>query len=375
MRHLGDITPRAPRLTGPIRDRPVLLRLVLWVGLALLLALATLVGSSLDRCDPHGNLIAFLSYRSGIDGLYAVDADRGFLCRLTLADAGGSIGSNHVTWSPTGRAIAWIDDNRLLVQQLPNDAPTALTERSTGYEFPLAWSPDEKRIALITATSDGVFTLATVTVTNPPTLRDLMVIERISLDVLRASTPQARGSLIAWSPDGQRLLLDAGGQILSVAADGRAAHVIIPHGRQPAWSPDGQQIAFVQGSALMLMTADGTNQRVLARDGERPTWSPDGTWIAFRTASGLAVVAPDGTDEHVVFRGDIIPFFDSNATSYAWSPDGRRLAVLALDHATSPARQLISVVRLADGQVQRLVARGMNRALAWRPASSTSPGS
>jgi len=344
------------------------IRVALWLSLVVILTVAIVVGGSLDRCDTDGNLIAFRSYRSGLDSLYAVDADSGTLCRLSRASAGGSIGSNHVTWSPAGDTLAWIDDNQLFIQRVGAPYPTALTSRVTGYEWPLAWSPDGTRIAFVTFRSDGVLTLAVITTTSPPALRPLAVVEQPMIDP-NGSPPssQLAGSRLTWSPDGRTLLLDIGQQIVELDVDDTASHVRLARGRQPAWSPDGAWIAFTRDEALVVTAAGGKGERVLSRRGQAPVWSPDSTWIAFLSDSGVAVVRPDGSAERLVFSGSVTPISDSNASSYAWSPDSQRLAVLAYELRGATSVQPIIIVTLADGQQRRLVDRGHNGSLAWRP--------
>lgn len=194
------------------------------------------------------------------------------------------------------------------------------------------------------------------------------MLERLPLHTPDPPRSQLIGSRFAWSPDGRHLLLDRGDQILRFDLINASADLLLAPGRQPAWSPDGAQIAFVRAGALMVARADGSAVREVAPDGEHPVWSPDGTWIAIRTVEGVALVHPDGASERLLARGAITPINDSNATSYAWSPDGRYLAVLEGDWKHGlPGTNAISVLRVADGQVQRLINRGVNRAPAWRP--------
>jgi dipeptidyl aminopeptidase/acylaminoacyl peptidase len=73
-------------------------------------------------------------------------------------------------------------------------------------------------------------------------------------------------------------------------------------------------------------------------DDQGPVWSPDGSWLAFvrkernGAASGLFVAKRDGTNLRRVLRlpisgrRDFEDYFDIESPSYAWSPDGRRLA-------------------------------------------------
>ena len=82
-----------------------------------------------------------------------------------------------------------------------------------------------------------------------------------------------------WSPDGQRILFQAGfnerygrataaaagGTIYTVPALGGTPRALVEPSAQgdafaPAWSPDGHEVVFVRNHALYLMAADGSQQ-------------------------------------------------------------------------------------------------------------------
>jgi dipeptidyl aminopeptidase/acylaminoacyl peptidase len=197
----------------------------------------------------------------------------------------------------------------------------------------------------------------------------------------------------------------------------------------PHWSPDGQRIGFLadrgEGRQIYLIRAAGGEARRLTsvKDGVTDfEWSPDGSRIAFTaTAPDTAMVARrktygDYTDENVDFRlarlwvvatdigramnaGAPAPCVNTdsarrgadttartclatptarllpsggarNVGSFAWSPDGSRLA---FSHTPSPllsAGELadIAVVDVASGTVRSVVSGpGADTGAVWSP--------
>jgi dipeptidyl aminopeptidase/acylaminoacyl peptidase len=136
---------------------------------------------------------------------------------------------------------------------------------------------------------------------------------------------------------------------------------------QPHWSPDGRWIAFLHDdldeTRVVIMRGDGSGRRVLGSAGvggiEAPDpWSPDGKRIAWSGCGGLCVfdLRSSRRTEISLGSGDE----DDDASSFSWSPDGRKLVAVDLYES----RRLV-IVDAAGGILEMLPAAGDDPA--WSP--------
>jgi Tol biopolymer transport system component len=115
--------------------------------------------------------------------------------------------------------------------------------------------------------------------------------------------------------------------------------------RAPSWSPDGTQLVVsADGHTSMAVTCDIRGQGIrpwaLAYEGGvgQARWSPDATRLAIESqpATGVdtVIIAEMGAGRRETTMGG--PNSGFQASGPAWSPDGRRLALIA---ASLPARR------------------------------------
>ena len=118
--------------------------------------------------------------------------------------------------------------------------------------------------------------------------------------------------------------------IFVVSPDGTGLKRLSPEGAfdsDPVWSPDRQKILFSSGSDLYVMNADGSGRTPLVQGQgfHSYRWSPDGGRIAFVALvfegedvfDHLWVMQADGTGQTKLVE---------DATSPTWSPDGTGIA-------------------------------------------------
>ena len=118
---------------------------------------------------------------------------------------------------------------------------------------------------------------------------------------------------------------------------------------EPAISPDGKWVAYVSSVAdaakddynadLWMASRDGSRNIRLTRTAEgesSPQWSPDGRYLAFLAARPADEADKDPLTQVWVLNreggeAERLTSFPGDVSEFAWSPDGRRLAVIAWD--------------------------------------------
>lgn len=168
----------------------------------------------------------------------------------------------------------------------------------------------------------------------------------------------------AWSPDGGQLALlgNAGGNgdiYLTGPNRETLQPVLLDSGvgylRGAAWSRDGEQFVIwssQNNSTLYLVNSDGKNfieRKLDVQIFGTPQFAPDGKSILFYGADsslsdGLLQSMVDGSQTRMI--SDLV----EDESSFAWSPDGARLAYIEMDRNLVKAR-LIAEDFAAGGKV------------------------
>lgn len=317
-------------------------------------------GDVLDYAwSPDRRLIAFVAdaFADDLEQLFVVDTNGGGE-RFDLTAGLTPFGSlTQFAWSPDGSRIAFLGEATVLgVPDLVTIRPdgTGMVRLNPDFAPPLqqvvrfAWSPDSTRVAYA-ANQDQLNVL------------ELYVApaDGSSPAVQVSGTMTAGGSLpneedtFAWSPDSTRLLYRADQDVDELvelyvsSADGttnvRVSGPVVQDVREPRWSPNGARIAYLAEQDapgrvdLYSVLPDGTdNVRVSADfvtggNVETYAWSPRSDLLAYRadqeldTRFLLCTAPATGTGATVV-SGEL---FDVGVVSFAWAPDGSRVAYLA----------------------------------------------
>jgi len=215
---------------------------------------------------PDGRQVAFVSDRSGARGIWLVSAEGGTPRELHRAEV-----VDLLSWSPDGKEILFCapaGDAEGLYRVSVADGRVTRLPTPTGARAP-AWNPRQDLIAYLIQEPASAEPrprrnrIAFVDASGKPQLEDLA-----------AGSPMSNG-VLAWAPDGRRLLAVARWTILPqeifvvdiTAREPYRSLYKFPLGsgiRGAAWSVDGSSIVLgleEQKSDIVLLFADGAQPR------------------------------------------------------------------------------------------------------------------
>jgi TolB protein len=271
------------------------------------LILGIVCAGALTGCGGSGKPrpdLVFVSSRSGVYALYAMNADGSRQEQLSRVPHGtsqtkaGLFFQTDPTWSPDGRSIAFSSGrsgvSQIYVMNADGKGAARRLGNSPADASEPAWSPDGRRIV--------------VAVGDPPHVYVMLADGRGKAHPLGGGG--ASQAFPAWSPDGTRIAYvrrESGGpatELWVMKANGTSPRRVTNLGgtvTSPAWSPDSTQIAFAAGtgggfgiSVVTLSTGKVEQRTGGAGDDIEPAWSPDGKLIAFSSDGAIATVDAGG---------------------------------------------------------------------------------
>ncbi|HYM82566.1 MAG TPA: prolyl oligopeptidase family serine peptidase [Candidatus Dormibacteraeota bacterium] len=215
-----------------------------------------------------------------------------------------------------------------------------------------------------------------------PSRRDGLTIEAlVAVESPREFRIHPRERLVAFTAD-----VAGARQILTMPLRGGAPTQITASEKDvsdPQWSPDGRRLAYVRERSIWVVEADGSRcTRVSDHPAgdSAPRWSPDGLRLAFLSrrrgwSQVWLVEAPvprRGRPPREPRMPDARALTPTTADveSFAWSPDGTRIAV-ASQRSPDLLTSQIHVVDVATGEERQVAGAGAwETAPAWAPDGS-----
>jgi formylglycine-generating enzyme required for sulfatase activity/Tol biopolymer transport system component len=203
-------------------------------------------------------------------------------------------------WAGAGKQIIYLGNDETGFPSLAVARPDSskLTSLLSYGDVPNLFQLSPDRLHLIAVFSDGSKTELWHQAANAQGLflKDSDIAPRESrflppwrfLGAVQNTSAYASVDLLAWSPDGSRIVFDCGAaqQICTVNVDGSDLSNLTagsPPGYLPTWSPDGLKIAYIaeaQGKVtLVVMNIDGSERRTLVTDLDQDAkWWADISW-------------------------------------------------------------------------------------------------
>lgn len=278
----------------------------------------------------------------------------------------GDWNATNPRWSPDSSRIAFLvkvkDQTALYVVSLDKRQPRMITPiKETNFYLTyagesIAWSPDGKRIAFISAVDEGDSDDASSRRNDP------RVIDRIQYKSRTSFSDNARTHVFIVDADDE-------------TAESRQLTEGRYYDNAITWSPRSDEIAFLSNheidpdannnSDIFAVTTNGRVRQITSTNGceYEPQWSPDGKWIAY-TATKRDVTTIDSVaeDTHVWVidsaggRGrELTAAQDRRARSPRWTSDSETILFLAADLGQIAMFR----IRVNGGNVQMLPVYGI----------------
>lgn len=290
-------------------------------------------------------------------------------------------------WSPDGMQLAFLHNpngiTQLYLMPSSGGVPKALTSSADFASAP-HWSPDGSKLAYLAGPAhQGVLRIvesrtfawgngAAALVDSAPLPA---AVNNLFGRPGQLGEPVGFTRHFAWAPDGRALLFDFYQhdtvQLLHIDNQG-VVTVVARDSWSPAWAPDGKTMAAVSAEGLFHFTfGDEKRHYLSSRPAQAPAWSPTGKALAFLAPQGSPglVTTQESQQSLALWLIDAIDgqesFVADDCVTFAWAPDGRRLAyVTGANQAASP---LLYLWVLPPGAQPTLLAEVGAPMIAWKP--------
>jgi dipeptidyl aminopeptidase/acylaminoacyl peptidase len=287
----------------------------------------------------------------------------------------GAIQASEARWSPDGKRVAYISGGQLWIADANGGNARQISNVSAGASGPV-WSPAGDRIAFVS----GVYPDCDGDACNIERARAAdtgKVKAHIADNLLYRHwtewTPETRSHLFVVSPDGSglfdvtsRVKYDVppgpfgGSEGYSFSPDGKElAYTAKDQGREDAWSTDlNVYVVPVTGGTATVITASNRGAD------QNPVYSPDGRTILYGSQARAGFesdrVRLMAYDRASRTSRELLPNWDRNADSYAFSPTGDAIYLTTVDASRTKFYRILRGASGWSGNPQLLTNGGNN---------------
>jgi RNA polymerase sigma factor (sigma-70 family) len=247
--------------------------------------------------------------------ILAIDPETGAWTKLT--DPGGMLASA----SPDGKAVAFVRDGRAVYRcDTAGGEPKQLCETTRTIVGGLVWTRDARQFYLSTSRIRGA----------------------------------ALGLVSVWSHETWRYDADGRNPVLVKLPEEVFVLGLAPDGK--SFLTGSQRLVRQETVEMGVIRTDGTGYRRMSEAGgvNVGRFSPDGRHVAYcrfeKDRAGVLAVGSDGEGRKKVFGGP-----GTGIAGCCWSPDGKRLAVIANDFDGKQTTRWRIELMDADGKDRRVV--------------------
>ncbi len=271
-----------------------------------------------------------------------------------------SVLAHDATWMPDGTSILYANENELRV--IGQDESSTLYAKLEGRAFWLRWSPDGKLLR---------FTLMNP-VTHATSLWEVDAKARVPRPVPEPAAAHLDACCGGWTADGMTYVFQANDNLWKLA-DSRGGAKLSQltngplHYQSPVAARSGTRIYFVGLEAPSGVQEFDEKRHyfepapAFLADANRVEYSRDGRWVAWTDLNGnlWRAHATDGS-EKIRLTPEGTDVFLAH-----WSPDGKRLAIMAREHGGLWQTYLVDA---AGGSPEALLKETRNTAdPSWSP--------